>query len=97
MNHGQGFIQKFLFGVEGGVALSRTVAPMRYYIMCSYKFNYLILGKCYLRISKYPNILCPPPPPPSFFLSLSLLQVLFPSKSFSFGEASPPTPQTIAS
>ena len=23
----QGFIQKFLFGVEGGVALSRTVPP----------------------------------------------------------------------
>ena len=31
----QGFIQKLLFGVEGGVALSRTFAPHEY-IMCSY-------------------------------------------------------------
>ena len=54
---GQGFIQKFLFGVEVGVALSRTVGPHEvlhnvflYTISQYYKFNYLILGKCYLRV-----------------------------------------------
>ena len=50
--HMQGFIQKFLFGVEVGVALSRTVGPHEvlhnvflYTISQYYKFNYLILAR----------------------------------------------------
>ena len=100
--HLQGFIQKILFGVEGGVALSHTVAPHEY-IMCSYTILVIIreILLTYIIIPKY--MLSPISLSLSLSLSLFLSLSLSPfSLSFSFsfggevgqfgGEASPPAP-----
>ena len=83
----QGFIQKFLFGVEVGVALSRTVGPHEvlhnvflYTISQYYKFNYLILAREMLLmyniiVPKY--ILLPHLSPISLSLSLLFSFLLF--------------------
>ena len=78
----QGFIQKILFGVEGGVALSHTVAPHE---VLHNVFLYINLILVIIREMLLTYIIIPKymlPPPLSHFplpLSLSLSPFLFPS------------------
>ena len=69
----QGFIQKILFGVEGGVALSRTVPPhevlrnvflyINLILVITKNVTYIIIPKYMLPppVSHFPLSLSPPP------------------------------------
>ena len=97
MDSNQGSLQKFWFGVEGGVAVSRTVPsskPSIYILICGFQVQHSILfdanlEECYLHVlSQHPNSIHSPPPSLLFFSCYSS----FGGEAGWFGRKLPPCP-----